>query len=210
MPTKLFRPIGLQELALLWETGMREFSPRVIQQPIFYPVVNLEYARQIARDWYAPDANAGFAGYVTQFNMSSAFLTKYELRTAGSDAHREYWIPAREMPTFNKAINGLLSVEDAFFGPRFSGYIAEDGPLKDQNAAAQYATLSALVDFAAFSAAVSEARKAVFLNCLYWFNADLSVLGGANEQRYLFFTKLGKAWKNHKINAPLPIHFNSD
>ena len=130
MPTKLFRSIGVQELALLWETGMREFPPRLIQQPIFYPVVNLEYARQIARTWNAPDANSGFAGFVTQFDMSSTYLTKYELHTAGSDAHREYWIPVREMPSFNKAINGLISVEDAFFGPEFAGDIPDDGGLK--------------------------------------------------------------------------------
>jgi hypothetical protein len=71
MPTKLFRPVGIQELALLWDSGMKEFPPRLVQQPIFYPVVNLEYARQIARDWNTPDKNSGFAGFVTQFEVSS-------------------------------------------------------------------------------------------------------------------------------------------
>jgi hypothetical protein len=205
MPTTLFRPIGLQELALLWDSGMREFPPRLIQQPIFYPVVNVEYARQIARDWNTPDANSGFAGFVTRFDVSSTYLTKYELHTAGSSAHREYWIPAREMSAFNKAVNGLISVEEAYFGREFGGYVPDDGNLKGQNAVAQYAALAKLVDFAEFSAEVSASRKAIFLNCRYWFDADLEILGGTGEQRYLFFTKLAKAWKANKIKVPLPI-----
>ena len=51
MTTNLFRPIGLYELALIWDRGMLELPPRLPPQPIFYPVTNEEYARQIARDW---------------------------------------------------------------------------------------------------------------------------------------------------------------
>lgn len=48
MLTTLFRPVGLHELALLWDSGMREFPPRLPHQPIFYPVLNQDYACQIA------------------------------------------------------------------------------------------------------------------------------------------------------------------
>ena len=205
MPTKLFRPIGLQELALLWDSGMREFPPRLVQQPIFYPVVNVEYARQIARDWNTPDAHSGFAGFVTQFHVSSTYLSKFELRTAGSAAHQEYWIPARELNSFNKAISGLISVEEAYFGAEFSGHVPADHGLKGQNAAEQFKTLSNMLDFKDFSAEVSASRKAIFLNCLFWFNSDLSSLGCNRDQHHLFFTKLLKAWKSNKIATPLPI-----
>jgi hypothetical protein len=30
---------------------MRAFPPRLPEQPIFYPVTNEEYAKQIAKDW---------------------------------------------------------------------------------------------------------------------------------------------------------------
>jgi hypothetical protein len=205
MPTKLYRPVGLHELALLWDSGMREFPPRLIQQPIFYPVVNLEYARQIARDWNTPDKNSGYAGFVTQFEMSSTYLSKFELHTAGSAAHREYWIPAREMTSFNKAISGLISVEEAFFGTEFSGYIANDHRLKGQNAAEQFITLSNIMDFAEFSSEVSANRKAIFLNFLFWLKSNLSSLACTPEQHYLFLTKLAKAWEFSKIGVPLPI-----
>lgn len=42
--TTLFRPVGLQELSLIWDSGMREFPPRLPHQPIFYPVATKEYA----------------------------------------------------------------------------------------------------------------------------------------------------------------------
>ena len=205
MPTTLFRPVGLQELALLWDSGMREFPPRLVQQPIFYPVVNLEYARQIARDWNTPDSDSGYAGFVTQFDVSSTYLSKYELHTAGSAAHREYWIPAREMNSFNKAISGLITVEEAFFGAEFTGHVPDEYQLKDQNAVEQFTTLSNILDFAEFSAEVSASRKAVFLNCLFWLNGDGSLLRCTDEQRHLFFTKLAKAWETSKVGVPLPI-----
>ena len=49
--TILYRPVGPKELALIEESGWQEFPPRLAYQPIFYPVLNSEYAVKIARDW---------------------------------------------------------------------------------------------------------------------------------------------------------------
>jgi hypothetical protein len=49
--TTLFRPVGQAELDLIRANGFRAFPPRLPEQPYFYPVLNLEYATQIARDW---------------------------------------------------------------------------------------------------------------------------------------------------------------
>ena len=85
MPTTLFRPVGLHELALIWDWEMREFPPQLPHQPIFYPVINADYARQIARDWKTRDANSGFAGFVTDFAVDNAkFADAYGLK--GKDA----------------------------------------------------------------------------------------------------------------------------
>ena len=51
--TKLYRPVGSKELALIQASGDRAFPPRLPLQPIFYPVLNEAYAIQIARDWNA-------------------------------------------------------------------------------------------------------------------------------------------------------------
>ena len=66
----LYRPVGLQELALIYDSGMKAFPARLPEQPIFYPVLQLEYARQTASDWNAK--NGEFAGYVTQFKVEDA------------------------------------------------------------------------------------------------------------------------------------------
>jgi hypothetical protein len=94
MTATLFRPVGLHELALIWDKGMREFPPRLAHQPIFYPVANPEYARQIARDWNTADEKSGFSGFVTTFKLDGSYLSNFEPHTAGSSEHVEYWIPA--------------------------------------------------------------------------------------------------------------------
>ena len=38
--TTLWRPVGPEELALIRQTGMRAFPPRLPEQPIFYPVTS--------------------------------------------------------------------------------------------------------------------------------------------------------------------------
>lgn len=187
---------------------MREFPQRLFDQPIFYPVVHLDYARQIARDWNTPDSNSGFAGYVTRFEISSTYLSKFDLHTAGSAARQEYWIPARELHTFNKAISDLISVEEAFFGAKFMGYVPDDYRLKGLNATEQFTALSAILDYNELMSEVSFNRKAVFLNWPFWLNTRLSDPGCTSEQRELFVTRLVKAWKSARIEVPLPTRLN--
>ena len=47
----LYRPVGEQELALIRESGYTAFPPRLPEQPIFYPVLNEQYAVEIASKW---------------------------------------------------------------------------------------------------------------------------------------------------------------
>jgi hypothetical protein len=55
----LFRPTGDRELALIRDSGWSAFPPRLPEQPIFYPVLHLEYASQIAREWNTKDGGTG-------------------------------------------------------------------------------------------------------------------------------------------------------
>jgi hypothetical protein len=107
----LWRPVGPVELELIRKTGMREFPPRLPDQPIFYPVLSEDYAVKIARDWNVP---ASGSGYVTRFEVRRSFLNNYGVQTAGGSAHLEYWIPAEEMTAFNKAIVGEIEVVAEF------------------------------------------------------------------------------------------------
>ena len=103
----LYRPVGPQELALIEAVGWRAFPPRLAEQPIFYPVLNEEYAIQIARDWNARESGAGF---VTRFRVAAEFIRRYPVRTAGAAVHQELWIPAEELAEFNQHIVGLIEV----------------------------------------------------------------------------------------------------
>ena len=107
----LWRPQGPQELALIEQSGWREFPPRLSEQPIFYPVTTRDYAIKIARDWNVPASGSGF---VTEFDMRADFLAQYPVETAGGQAHQEYWIPADDLPQFNGAIVGEIRVVDRF------------------------------------------------------------------------------------------------
>ena len=105
----LFRPVGLQELELIRQSHNKEFPPRLPEQPIFYPVLNEEYAIQIARDWNAK-YNTPRCGYVTRFRVRTSFLDRYEPKTVGSNVHQEYWIPAEDLTEFNQNIIGEIEV----------------------------------------------------------------------------------------------------
>ena len=113
--TLLYRPVGQSELALIRESGFTAFPPRLPEQPIFYPVLNEEYATQIARDWNArhhPDR----VGYVTRFHVSSEYLKRYDIQTVGGSVHQEYWIAAEDLAEFNRNIVGKIEVVAEFRG----------------------------------------------------------------------------------------------
>jgi hypothetical protein len=103
----LYRPVGPKELALIEASGWSEYPPRLPDQPIFYPVTNEEYAIQIARDWNVRHNGAGF---VTRFQISSDFVRRYPIRTVGSAIHKELWVPADDLPEFNRNIVGPIEV----------------------------------------------------------------------------------------------------
>ena len=111
----LYRPVGSEELELIRASGFATFPPRLPEQPIFYPVLNEEYAVQIARDWNARH-NADKVGYVTRFAVRNEYLKNYQIQTVGGSLHQEYWIPAEDLDEFNRNIVGPIEVVAEFKG----------------------------------------------------------------------------------------------
>src|SRR5512143_2258093 len=99
----LYRPTGREELELVATSGYRRWPPRLPAQPLFYPVANEEYAREIAISWNAP---AG-AGYVTKFLVRKSFIDRYPVHQVGGQDHLEWWIPAEDLEALNDNIVGL-------------------------------------------------------------------------------------------------------
>ncbi|WP_067969416.1 ADP-ribosylation/crystallin J1 [Nocardiopsis trehalosi] len=107
----LWRPTGPEELESVRASGWTEWPPRLPEQPIFYPVLNEDYAVRIARDWNVP---AGGVGYVTRFRVRRAFLDDYDVQQAGGRTILEYWIPAEDLPELNTNIVGRIEVVREF------------------------------------------------------------------------------------------------
>jgi ADP-ribosylglycohydrolase len=107
----LYRPVGERENALIAACGYTAFPPRLPEQPIFYPVMNEDYARQIVRDWNARD---GGIGYVTRFRVRAEVAERYAPQVVGNRGHVELWVPAEELDAFNAAIVGTIEVVAAF------------------------------------------------------------------------------------------------
>lgn len=116
----LYRPVGVRELELIYESGMKGFPPRLEWQPIFYPVLNQPYAEQIANEWNTRDEFSGYAGFVTAFDLPAEYLKQFEVQTVGDTMHAELWVPAEQMSEFNTNIIGPIRVVKAFYGP---GYV---------------------------------------------------------------------------------------
>jgi hypothetical protein len=103
----LYRPTGPKELELVAASGYRKWPPRLPEQPIFYPVTNEEYAREIATRWNIPESGVGF---VTRFHVKKNFMDRYEIHIVGNSTHAEWWVPAEELDELNENIVGLIEV----------------------------------------------------------------------------------------------------
>jgi hypothetical protein len=73
----LWRPTGPEELALVEASGWREWPPRLPGQPIFYPVLNEDYATKIAR--------------VRGFRSADSGGPEYQYGSVSSCTGRSYW-----------------------------------------------------------------------------------------------------------------------
>jgi hypothetical protein len=119
--------VGLRELELIAATGWREYPPRLLWQPIFYPVLTCEYARPIVAQWNSKDSEAGHCGFVTEFDIDDAFVARYPVQQlGGGPSYRELWIPAEDLPEFNVHFAGLIRVIESVYGP---GFVGEVDPL---------------------------------------------------------------------------------
>lgn len=116
---RLYRPVGIKELVKIIALDFKGFPPRLTWQPIFYPVLNQEYAEQIARDWNTKDEFSGFAGYVTAFDVPISFYEKYPVQTVGGEIHQELWIPAEDVAEMNSLIINQIKIVNAFFGEKY-------------------------------------------------------------------------------------------
>jgi hypothetical protein len=103
----MYRPTGPQELELVKQSGFKRWPPRLLGQPIFYPVTNEQYATEIATKWNVKDNGGGF---VTRFQVRKFFIERYETPQVGGRHHTEWWVPAEDLEDLNDNIVGEIEV----------------------------------------------------------------------------------------------------
>ena len=106
----LYRPVGQAEYDLIAQTDFAQFPPRLPEQPIFYPVLNQQYAHEIAEKWNTRYADSGYKGYVTRFQVDDSFVSRYPVQTVGAGYHQELWVPAEELEEFNQHLIGKIQI----------------------------------------------------------------------------------------------------
>lgn len=102
----MYRPCGQAELDLVVESGFKKWPPRLPEQPIFYPVTNEAYAREVNK-WNVSQFGKG---YITMFKVKEAFASRYETQMVGGSNHTEWWIPAEDLEELNRNIVGLIEI----------------------------------------------------------------------------------------------------
>ncbi len=101
----LYRPVGDAERALVEASGWRTFPPRLPDQPIFYPVTNAAYAREIAEGWNVP---TGSGVHILRFRIPATLASRWPVRCVGARHHTELWVPAEDLEQLNAAICGRI------------------------------------------------------------------------------------------------------
>lgn len=200
----LFRPVGLKEMGLIYDREFKEFPPRRSDQPIFYPVLNIDYANQIARDWNTKSEVSGFAGFVTQFAIDSEYGSKYETHVVGSSQHEELWVPSNELVEFNRHIQYQLVITSVYFGENYVG----PQPFIP-------VAVSAYEQFIYYHRALvsrpSDARltllanhQSVFLNFAYWQKTDFSDDNIDLAQKAATLKAIQEIWESSSPKSNLP------
>lgn len=200
---QLFRPTGLRELQLVFQLGLRAWPPRLPEQPIFYPVLNVGYAEQIAREWNTK--SEARAGYVTEFGIDDAYASRFERKVVGAGHHEELWVPAEGLDEFNAHIVSPIRVLSAFFGDEFTGLIPSAGGMRGQSAAEQLETLGGQLafNFQDFHGEVTQNREAVFLHLPFWAEMEVARLR-LPMPRSSLLAAVEEVWREAFPALPLP------
>lgn len=185
----LYRPVGLGEMDLILRADCRAFPPRLPEQPIFYPVLHAKYAESIIRNWNVNDPFAGYAGFVTAFEMPKDFLARYDEKSVGSDVARELWVPAAELAEFNAKIIDRIRMIKAYYGESFKGLAPATPELKGKDLQQQFLAFEEKLRKGAdaFAEFLAKERCLVYLHYPYWSQASFETphLPAATREKVL-------------------------
>ena len=175
-------------------------------QPIFYPVLNREYAEEIASKWNPLDEASGFAGFVTEFDVDADYLGGFEPKVVGAARHQELWIPAEELATFNSKIQSKIRSPAGFFGPAYQGPKPLPLGIRSDHAWEQLKVLHRTMSYSGFDFVLEILAqwKLVVCNFGFWAAAAPEVQGLTADDVARTLAGIRKVWEPRHPDLPLP------
>jgi hypothetical protein len=201
----LYRPMDIEELRLVYETGMKAFPPRKPEQPIFYPVLTLEYANEIAQRWNAESHSA--SGYVAKFSLDDRYGARFEPQKVGGSHHVELWVPAAELSRFNQHIFPPITIVSAYFGNGFRGYIPDRFGLQGKDATVQFAVLARTMKYSGmdFRCEIAANHISIFLNYAFWMQTTFLDEGIEETEQQRVLLAIKRIWLDVFPEIQLPL-----
>lgn len=132
-------------------------------------------------------------------------MSQFEPHTVGSSLHKEFWIPAAEVPKLNTSLAGLIATKEAFFGEDFKGWIPDKFGLKGKNAVEQFVAMFKTWEYSRldFVLEMSANRKLFYMNFLFWCQFDFTSVGMNERQKRDTMENLKLVW-DRCPEIPLP------
>lgn len=166
----MYRPVGLREMMMVLDSGNRRFPDREQGQSVFYPTYSAVHATQMARDWHTKDPYAGFAGFVTAFDMEEEYLQALPLTDRNGKKRQELKIPSSDLAEFNTHIQGPIRITKCFFGAGYTGPVPKTGPMQGMDASDQldYLQQTFAHDRESFEHTLRHWSNEIRVNVEYW------------------------------------------
>ena len=95
------------------EKQLSQISTEINGTAYFYPVLNEQYATEIASSWNVK-YNEDHRGYVTKFEVDDQYCGQFEVHQVGGPHHKELWVPAEKLDEFNEHIIGEIHIISEF------------------------------------------------------------------------------------------------
>jgi hypothetical protein len=197
----LYRPVGLEELCLIYQADMRAFPSLLPQQPDFCAVLGEQDATEVARRLSTEtDSRAGF---VTRFSLDDPATRDAEQRIVDD----EFELPAEELDELNAHLADHIQVVATFFGEGYVGPVTDALALGGKNATEQFLALLAGVGDSGFYIASNLHRsgEAIFVNFFFWEQHDFTPQRIAPARRDRLLDDLKRVWSTGKPGVPLGI-----
>ena len=197
--------MDIEELRLVYEANMKGFPLRKPEQPIFYPVLHLDYANEIAKRWNAEGQSA--SGYVAKFGLDDLYGARFKPQKVGGSHHVEFWVPSQELPRFNEHICPPITIVSAYFGQNFKGIIPSKFGLRGKDATTQFVALARTLDYSAmdFQCEITANHATIFLNYPFWMQRVFLDQGIQKTEQDRVLIAIQTIWSDAFPEIPLPL-----